>query len=191
MSFPSGRIRSGRERRSESEGLDGRGRNHERFAQIGSVRVERSGYPSSSIPSAGRRVAVSSESMIMYALGGSQYKESVSLAPISSVPMAIGVHIMRALVALTAVIAVTFILSRAIGANAPDRPPGVAATQWAPISESLGVVMAPEQQRKPIAVSPNALLLMPPAEGYFMVKQGNTWRRLILVEPVKGPGPAG
>lgn len=98
---------------------------------------------------------------------------------------------MRALVVLTAVISVTLILSKAVGADAPGRPPGVAATQWAPISESLGVVLAPEQQDKAIRVSPNALLLMPPAEGYFMVKQGNTWRRLILVDPVKGPGPAG
>jgi hypothetical protein len=98
---------------------------------------------------------------------------------------------MRAILVLSAVISVTLILSKAVGAGAPERPPGVTATQWAAITDSLGVVLAPEQQRNPIPVSPTALLVLPPVEGYFMVKQGSTWRRLILVEPVKGPGAAG
>jgi len=33
--------------------------------------------------------------------------------------------------------------------------------------------------------------LIPPIPGYLMVKRGNAWQRIILVEPVKGPGPAG
>ena len=33
--------------------------------------------------------------------------------------------------------------------------------------------------------------LIPPISGYLMVKRGNAWQRVILVEPVKGPGPAG
>jgi hypothetical protein len=35
------------------------------------------------------------------------------------------------------------------------------------------------------------LLLMPPAEGYFMVHTGNTWQRLIIQDPLKGPRSTG
>jgi hypothetical protein len=35
------------------------------------------------------------------------------------------------------------------------------------------------------------LLLMPPAEGYFMVHTGNAWRRLTIKDPLKGPGSTG
>jgi hypothetical protein len=35
-------------------------------------------------------------------------------------------------------------LSLAISSNAPDRPPGVAADRWAPISATLGVVLVPD-----------------------------------------------
>jgi hypothetical protein len=36
-----------------------------------------------------------------------------------------------------------------------------------------------------------ALILSTAIEGYLMVKQRGVWSRLVLVEPVKGPGPAG
>lgn len=35
-------------------------------------------------------------------------------------------------------------LSLAFSDNAPDRPPGVAADRWAPISATLGVVLVPD-----------------------------------------------
>jgi len=35
------------------------------------------------------------------------------------------------------------------------------------------------------------LLLMPPTEGYFMVHTGNSWQRLIIQDPLKGPGTSG
>jgi hypothetical protein len=35
-------------------------------------------------------------------------------------------------------------LSLAFSDNAPDRPPGVAADHWAPISATLGVVLVPD-----------------------------------------------
>ena len=35
-------------------------------------------------------------------------------------------------------------LSFAAGRNAPDRPPGVAADRWAPISDTLGFVLVPD-----------------------------------------------
>jgi hypothetical protein len=36
-----------------------------------------------------------------------------------------------------------------------------------------------------------ALLLKPPVGGYFMVKGATGWTRLVVFEPIKGPGDAG
>ena len=35
------------------------------------------------------------------------------------------------------------------------------------------------------------LLLAPPAEGYFMVRTGNGLQRIIINNPIKGPGSEG
>jgi hypothetical protein len=86
----------------------------------------------------------------------------------------------------------------AIGANSPDLPPGVSADEWAPINDSVGVVLV--QGMIPVGVQPpvragdlplNGAALISPVSGYLMVKRGRTWQRLIVVDPVKGPGPAG
>jgi hypothetical protein len=37
-------------------------------------------------------------------------------------------------------------LSFAVSSNAPDRPPGVGADRWAPISATLGVVLVPDSE---------------------------------------------
>ncbi len=37
-------------------------------------------------------------------------------------------------------------LSLATGRNAPDRPPGIAADRWAPISDTLGFVLVPDSE---------------------------------------------
>jgi hypothetical protein len=88
---------------------------------------------------------------------------------------------MRALVASFLLVAT---LSSAVGAGAPpDRPPGVAAIDWIPISNSLGLVIAhPRRQMTPIP-DITATLVAPPAEGYFMIRRGNFWQRLVLVDP--------
>jgi hypothetical protein len=119
-------------------------------------------------------------------------------------------------VAAVAVLA-TIAIVGALGADAPSRPPGVSAQEWAPISDTLGVVL--EQPLPPAGDAdgpaaqpsvdgqdqrlsriggnrtvPGGVLgaaLIPPISGYLMVKRGNAWQRVILVEPVKGPGPAG
>jgi hypothetical protein len=114
-------------------------------------------------------------------------------------------------VAAVAVLA-TFAIVGAVGAGAPNRPPGVSAQEWAAISDTLGVVL--DQPLPPAGeVSDPAqpsvdgqaqrlnrrggdqeilgAALIPPISGYLMVKRGNAWQRVILVEPVKGPGPAG
>jgi hypothetical protein len=32
---------------------------------------------------------------------------------------------------------------------------------------------------------------MPPAEGYFMLYAGDTWLRIMIKDPLKGPGTSG
>jgi hypothetical protein len=34
-------------------------------------------------------------------------------------------------------------------------------------------------------------LLEPAASGYFVAKTATGWRRLVVIEPIKGPGTAG
>jgi hypothetical protein len=35
------------------------------------------------------------------------------------------------------------------------------------------------------------LMLLPPAEGYFMVRSGIGWQRIAVKDPLKGPGSSG
>ena len=93
----------------------------------------------------------------------------------------------------------------AVRADGPDRPPGVNASEWASVSDSVGVVIVPEKfspggPKSPLpsggqANSPMQYLdgsvLASPANGYFMVKRGGHWVRLVVIEPFKGPGDAG
>ncbi len=74
--------------------------------------------------------------------------------------------------------------------DAPDRPPGVAKDAWVPINDRVGFVVVP-RAKEPIRISPQALLLMPPVSGYFMLKSGSEWTRMVIVEPLRGPGDAG
>jgi hypothetical protein len=37
-------------------------------------------------------------------------------------------------------------LSFALSSNAPDRPPGISADRWAPISSTLGIVLVPDSE---------------------------------------------
>jgi hypothetical protein len=101
----------------------------------------------------------------------------------------------------------------AIGANAPSRPPGVSENEWAPISDTMGVVLVAQQLTaadapmvRPSAASGAATrnigtgavlgagggaALTAPVSGYLMVKRGSLWQRLVVIDPVKGPGSAG
>ncbi len=114
--------------------------------------------------------------------------------------------------AITATAIASFV---ALSGDAPDRPAGVAARDWIPVSDSFGIVLAQtaapvtgsgnsiEVREGPDGVSllprggiadmrpSNTLLLRPPVGGYFMIKGAGGWTRLVVVEPVKGPGDAG
>jgi hypothetical protein len=103
----------------------------------------------------------------------------------------------------------TIIVVHAVGADAPNRPPGVSPAEWAPVSDTLGIVLvqqsfgagdsqvarpaaSDDSRGKPMPYPPQTgALLSPPANGYFMVKRGSRWVRLVVVEPFKGPGDAG
>jgi hypothetical protein len=79
-----------------------------------------------------------------------------------------------------------------VAADATDRPAGVSAVNWIPVSERLGIVLV--QSEVPATLpDPRAhpLLLKPPVAGYYMVKTANGWTRLVIVEPVKGPADVG
>lgn len=98
---------------------------------------------------------------------------------------------MRALTTLLVLITGALTLSIAAGSNSPDRPPGVSAAEWSPVNDSLGIVLAPHQDAAVVVGTRQDLLLSPAIEGYLMVKHQGAWSRLVLVDPVKGPGPAG
>ena len=79
----------------------------------------------------------------------------------------------------------------AVGAAGADRPAGIAAPNWIPISDRLGIVVMPHDTYPAAEPDKQALLLTPAASGYFMVRSDAGWRRLVIVEPMKGPGAAG
>jgi hypothetical protein len=96
---------------------------------------------------------------------------------------------MKAFVASLVLFATAVGLSSALGADAPDRPPGVAAQDWVPMGERVGLVIVRSGTTGP--ADRTGLFLQPPVQGYFMVKGRDTWSRLVVIEPPKGPGPAG
>jgi hypothetical protein len=81
----------------------------------------------------------------------------------------------------------------AVGASGPDRPSGVVARDWIPVSDRLGfVVTSPNPYPGAlVTVDRQPLLLAPPAEGYFMIRAGNGWQRIAIKDPLKGPGSSG
>lgn len=113
--------------------------------------------------------------------------------------------VMKAFLASMMLLAASVGLSSAVGAGAPpDRPQGIPADRWVPINDRLGLVLlAPlPAVRPPDVVSPRvprpgggpapqvrispggqALLVPPPAQGYFVIREGAVWVRLQVVSP--------
>lgn len=96
-------------------------------------------------------------------------------------------------------------LSLAFSDNAPDRPPGVAADRWAPISATLGVVLVPDSglsaespppaggpspladrpaagPRVVGAVDPTALIAPPTPAVRKIIEEGQPVRGYIMVK---------
>jgi hypothetical protein len=97
--------------------------------------------------------------------------------------------IAAALIILVSVLTIHF----ALGASGPDRPAGVSGSAWIPVSDKMGFVVTTPQSNLGARVTTDRqpLLLAPPAEGYFMVRTGNGWQRIIIQDPIKGPGASG
>jgi len=79
----------------------------------------------------------------------------------------------------------------AAGAAGTERPSGVAAPNWIPINDKLGFVVMPPDTYPVVSPDKQLLLLAPAASGYFMARSSLGWQRLVIVEPLKGPGAAG
>jgi hypothetical protein len=81
----------------------------------------------------------------------------------------------------------------AVGASTPDRPAGVDERNWIPVSDKMGFVVTTPQSAPGalVTIDRQPLLLTAPAEGYFMVHTGHTWQRLVIQDPLKGPGTSG
>jgi len=92
-----------------------------------------------------------------------------------------------ALLVLTSVLTIHF----ALGAGSTDRPAGVAAQNWILINDKLGLVLMPSDTPQVAVPDKQPLLLTPVATGYFMARSNIGWRRLVIVEPLKGPGATG
>lgn len=114
---------------------------------------------------------------------------------------------MKALTILAALLGIAAVSWAAVATRAPDRPAGIAAANWYPINERLGLVVPDYQPEldQPEALPPRALpparvrtLPPPPAQepqqgssptgpppvkwlrGYLMVKEGTQWERLAV-----------
>jgi hypothetical protein len=97
---------------------------------------------------------------------------------------------MRKLVASALALASLLVGYAALTAEGADRPSNVDAANWIQVSDTVGFVVIPERKSE-TRIASSALLLEPAAPGYFMAKTASGWRRLVVVEPIKGPGTAG
>jgi hypothetical protein len=98
---------------------------------------------------------------------------------------------MKNIVAAFLICASTLTIQFATGAAGPDRPAGVEAPNWLPINDRLGFVVVPPAAYPVTTPDKQPLLLTPVASGYFMARSGVGWQRLVIVEPLKGPGDSG
>ncbi|HEY6620184.1 MAG TPA: hypothetical protein VIY68_11595 [Steroidobacteraceae bacterium] len=98
---------------------------------------------------------------------------------------------MKPIAAVLLILVSVLTIHFANGASPPDRPAGVAERDWIPVSDKMGfVVTSPHLYPGPGGDS-QVLLLTPPAEGYFMIHNRNGWHRIIVENPIKGPGSSG
>src|ERR1700733_14564580 len=99
---------------------------------------------------------------------------------------------MKAIASCLLILSTVLAIHFANGASSTDRPAGVDAGHWIPVSDQMGFVVTPPGIPGAIVTTDRQpLLLMPPAEGYFMVHTGDTWQRLVIQGPLKGPGTSG
>jgi hypothetical protein len=98
---------------------------------------------------------------------------------------------MKQLILIGAILMMAFVVNYAVGENAGDRPAGVSADRWVKVSDTVGIVLTPQEIGR---VGTNGVGLMPsppPANGFFMVRTPGGWRRLVVADPLMGPGGTG
>lgn len=96
---------------------------------------------------------------------------------------------MKAFRICAVLLAAMFTAHAAFAADVDDRPVGVEAQDWLPISERLGFVVVAEKDARTIPGSRQVLLadpervsadLMPPKKGYFVIKTKAGWQRVVV-----------
>jgi hypothetical protein len=96
---------------------------------------------------------------------------------------------MKTLVTVVVIAICAALSAEVIPSDAPDRPAGVSAQEWIPVNERMGFIIVP--YKEPMLATKQELFLVPPLRGYFVAKRDQTWVRIQVVEPIKGPGAAG
>jgi hypothetical protein len=79
---------------------------------------------------------------------------------------------MKAIAVTLLILASVLTIHLALSASTPARPAGVEDRDWIPVSDKMGFVVTTSQIGV-TTVDRQPLLLMPPAEGYFIVHTGN------------------
>ena len=98
----------------------------------------------------------------------------------------------RALMIGAALVTISLVVMPLVrGQGVPDRPQGVSAGAWIPLNPRLGFVVAPADNGQVHIAGGNALVLAPPVAGYFMIKGETGWSRVVITDPLRGPGAAG
>ncbi len=97
---------------------------------------------------------------------------------------------MKRILVIGIAIAVVSLTAAAVvsGQTTSSRPQGGVAKQWIPISDKLGFVVLPSASIGSGSADPDVLLVKPPVEGYFMLKDNSGRSRVAIAEPVFGPG---
>lgn len=116
---------------------------------------------------------------------------------------------MRIVATFIALLSSAVLVSVTLAANTPDRPPGVDADHWVSLGASIGVVLTNgvaavgngngNSRKLPLVIPDRTALIVPtrpfvlraveraearePIQGYIMIKQAGTWRRLDVGSP--------
>jgi hypothetical protein len=106
--------------------------------------------------------------------------------------LASGILLSLSILATSAALAADPAKKTALGADLGERPIGVEAQDWIPISDKLGFVVVstirdskvhyegppPGERTRPLF---SGVMPPPPAVGYFMAKTSEGWRRLVVM----------
>jgi hypothetical protein len=105
---------------------------------------------------------------------------------------------MKASILFAVVVSAMLAAVPSFAADASERPVGVEAKNWLPISDRLGFVVVPEKEWPRIVGGSRELLLadpdrvsanlQPPKKGYFVIKTEAGWQRIVVSAPADVAG---